>query len=259
MSLTLYGVLSVLALLTGTLGLLELGRWFGVRRRRQDPEGAKAGAGAVDAAVFGLMGLLIAFTFSGAAARFDARRNTAVEETNCIGTAWLRLDLLPAAAQPALREKFRQYVDVRLAFLRKLPDLAAAKPEQTRAAALQADIWSGAVAACCDSGLSPATMLVLPGLNQMFDVATSRTIGIQAHPPAIIYGMLALLVLAGSLLAGFGMAAGKDRNWFHTFAFVFVLALAIYVIFDFEFPRIGLIRIDWVDQVLLDLRQTMQP
>jgi len=43
-----------------------------------------------------VLGLLIAFTFSGANRRFDARRQLIVEETNNIGTAYLRLDVLPA-------------------------------------------------------------------------------------------------------------------------------------------------------------------
>ena len=66
----------------------------------EDPAGALAGIGAVEGAVFGL---LIAFTFSGAGTRFDTRRQLVVEETNAIGTAYLRLDLLPAALQPSLR------------------------------------------------------------------------------------------------------------------------------------------------------------
>jgi hypothetical protein len=57
------------------------------------------------------MGLLIAFTFSGAASRFDTRRQLVVEEANAIGTAYLRLDLLPASAQSALRESFRRYLE----------------------------------------------------------------------------------------------------------------------------------------------------
>ena len=61
---------------------------------------------------FALLGLLLAFTFSGAAARFDARRALIVEEVNDIRTAWLRLDVLPAEAPPALRENFRRYVDL---------------------------------------------------------------------------------------------------------------------------------------------------
>jgi hypothetical protein len=90
-------------------------------------------------------------------------------------------------------------------------------------------------------------------------MSTTRTMGMEMHPPLLIYGMLGLLVLAGSLLAGYGMGTGKVRHWFHAVAFVLVLVLAIYVILDFELPRVGLIRIDAIDQVLLDLREHMKP
>ena len=61
--------------------------------------------------MFALFGLLIAFTFSGALSRLDIRRGQVVDEANAIGTAYLRIDLLPAAAQPRLRESFREYAD----------------------------------------------------------------------------------------------------------------------------------------------------
>jgi hypothetical protein len=82
------------------LGAILFGISTGRRRRRELGEAAELGTGAVDGAVYALLGLLIAFTFSGAAARFDERRGLIVEEANDIGTAWLRLDMLPASAQP---------------------------------------------------------------------------------------------------------------------------------------------------------------
>jgi hypothetical protein len=114
-------------LFVGMLVLLETGRRLGLRQLAQDSEAAQAGFGVVGGAIFALMGLLIAFTFSGAASRFDTRRQLVVEEANTIGTAYLRLDLLPASAQPPLRESFRQYVEARLDGYRKLPDIVAAK------------------------------------------------------------------------------------------------------------------------------------
>jgi hypothetical protein len=122
-----YTSLVIAVLLVGALACMECGRWLGARRLARDPEAVKSGAGAVDAAVFALMGLLLAFAFSGAAARFDVRRATIVEEANAIGTAWLRLDLLPASAQPALRGKLRQYADARISASQKVHDLAAAR------------------------------------------------------------------------------------------------------------------------------------
>jgi hypothetical protein len=248
-----------LVLFLGMLLLLDVGRRIGVRRRAHDPEGAGAGVGAVDGAVFALLGLLIAFTFSGAAARFDVRRTLIVEEANMIGTAYLRLDLLPAETQPALRDLFRRYVDSRLETYRKLPDLKAAMAELARSTQLQGEIWTQAVAAGRLEGAPPpATMLLLPALNQMIDITTTRTMASQMHPPMAIFAMLYVLALAGALLAGFGMAGGKTRDWLHMLAFAAVLALAVYVIIDIEYPRLGLIRVDAFDQALVDIRASMK-
>ena len=144
---TLITSLLAISMFFAMLLLLELGRRIGHRRLVTDPEGARAGAGAVEGAVFALLGLLMAFTFSGDAARFDARRQLIVEEANAIGTAYLRLDILSPRAQPAVREKFRQYVDTRLEVYRKLPDLSAAQAELVKGAKLGEEIWSRAVAA----------------------------------------------------------------------------------------------------------------
>ena len=124
-------------LFLGMLLFLEIGRRIAVRRVREDTGAAGEGVGAVDGAVFALLGLLIAFTFSGASSRFDTRRQLIVEETNDIGTAYLRLDLLPADLQPALRDSFRRYLDARIEVYRKLPDIAAAKESLAKANELQ--------------------------------------------------------------------------------------------------------------------------
>jgi len=255
--LTFIALLLVTGLFAGMLLLLETGRRVGLRRMAKDSKGAHQGLGAVEGAVFGLMGLLIAFTFSGAASRFDARRQLIVEEANDIGTAYLRLDMLPAAAQPALRESFRNYLDARLAVYRKLPDIEAAKVELARATALQGEIWTQAVAACREAA-QPPFMLVLPALNQMIDITTTRTMATQMHPPMIIFVMLAALALASAILAGYGMAASQTRSWVHILAFAAIMAVTVYIIVDLEHPRLGLIRVDAFDQVLVDLRNSMK-
>ena len=83
---------------------------------------ALALGGAIEGAVFGLLGLGLAFTFSGAAERMLVRRALIGQEGNVVGTAWLRIDVLPAAAQPEIRALFRRYVDLRLEANRAIPD-----------------------------------------------------------------------------------------------------------------------------------------
>ena len=249
----------VLGLFATVLALLEIGRRIAIRRRKQDNQGTSAGLGVIDGAVFGLMGLIIAFTFSGAATRFDTRRQLIGQEANAIGTAYLRLDLLPAAAQPELREDFRNYLDARLSIYTNLAlDTEAARAEQARAAMLQGKIWAEAVAGCREAGSQATTSLVLSSLNEMIDITTTRFVALQTHPPFAIYWGLLVLVLASALLAGYGMAESKKRNWIHMVIYSAIMATAIYVIFDLEYPRIGLIRIDAADKVLIDLRNSMK-
>jgi len=254
----LLGVLLTAGVFAGMLGFLELGRRIGRWRAARDPQAPRVEVGALDGAVFALLGLLIAFAFSGAASRWDARRQLVVEEANAIGTAYLRLDVLAPDAQPALREKFRQYVDARLAAYRSFPDLSAVKADLARAGKLQGDIWAQAVAACRSEGSQPARMLVLPALNAMIDITTTRTVAAQTHPPSVVYAMLVVLMFASSLLAGHRMAEGGRRSWVHMVGFALTMALALYVIVDLEFPRLGFIRLDAYDQLLVDVRESMK-
>lgn len=259
MASTLSEQLITWALFVGMLLLLEIGRRVGARRVARDPEGAHLGTSAVDGAVYALLGLLLAFTFSGAASRFDQRRNLIVQEANDIGTAYLRLDLLPPAAQPAMRDLFRRYVDSRLEIYRKLSDVEAAKAELARSTKLQGEIWSMAVAAGRMEGAQPqATTLLLSALNQMIDITTTRTMAIQMHPPLVIYVLLFVLAMAGALFAGYGMAGSKTRSWIHMIGFAAAIAVAVNVIMDLEHPRHGLIRLDAFDQVLIDVRAGMR-
>jgi len=252
----LFVVLAAGGLFTGMLALQEAGRRLGARRLQADPEGARAGLGAVEGAVFGVMGLLIAFTFSGAASRFETRRQLIVDEANAIGTAYLRVDLLPADAQPKIRDLFRAYVDSRIEIYRKLPDVSAAQQALARSNALQGGIWKACLEAA--SGAPQATMLLLPALNQMFDITTTRTVALQTHPPAIIYAMLGLVALACSLLAGYAMAGTKQRSLVHGLGFALILTLTVYVILDIEYPRVGLVRIEAMDRLLADVREGMK-
>lgn len=245
-----------LALFIGMLLCGEAGRALAKRRARTDPDGAWQGVGILDGAVFALLGLIIAFSFSGAVSRFDERRSLVVEEVNAVGTAYLRLDLLAPDAQPPLRDAFREYLDSRIEFYRVIADTDTALAELARSQQLQADIWKmGREAA---AGSQPATMLLLPALNDMFDIASARVIAAQLHPPFIIFAMLFVLALIASGLAGYAMAQAKSRNWLHPVAFASVTTVLFYVILDLEFPRFGLIRIDSFDQFLVDLAKSIQ-
>jgi hypothetical protein len=69
--------------------------------------------------------------------------------------------------------------------------------------------------------------------------------------------MLGALSLVGSLLVGYGSSTNRHRPRLHAFVFAAITALSIYMIVDLEFPRLGLIRVDAADQLMIDLRKSM--
>ena len=253
-----FGAIFALLLATGIIVLLEVGRRIGARRLAEEGETAAKGFGAIESAVFALLGLILAFSFSGALARFDARRHLVVAEANDIGTAFLRIDLLPTDAQAPMRDLFRRYLDSRIETYRKLPDTEAAQTELARSLKLQSEIWSLAVSSSQKSATPQAMMVLLPALNAMIDITTTRTEAAILHSPPIIWVMLGTLTFACALFAGYDMAARKHLNLLHSAAFAVVLAVTVYVIIDLEYPRIGLIQMSDSDRVLLQLRESMK-
>jgi hypothetical protein len=250
--------LFLIGLFLGMVFLLQLGRRAGRRQLSTAAQAASAGLGPLEGAIFGLLGLLVAFTFSGAASRFDTRRDLIVKEANAIGTAYLRLDLLPAAAQPALRDSFREYVDTRLRAYRLIPDVEAARAEFARANVLQGVIWHKAVLATADAGGGQSARLLLPALNDMFDITTTRAVAAETHVPLVIFAMLAALALVCSFLAGTTTAHSAEVGMLQLLAFPLILVVTVYVILDLEYPRVGFIRIDSVDHVIAEVRAGMK-
>jgi hypothetical protein len=236
---------------------VEVGRRIGRYRYATDKDSFSQGLGAAEGAIFALLGLLIAFTFSGAASRFEDRRHLITQEANDIGTAWLRIDLLPPGDQPAMRDLFRQYTDLRVVAHERVRDTASTEAKTAAALRLQAEIWQLAVAGVRKPEASPAAaQVLLPSLNAMFDIVTTRNTSTRSHPPLAIYLLLGVLCAVGAMLFGYSIGPSRNPNWLHRLAFAGIMALAIYVILDLEFPRRGLIRIDGEDQVLMELRQS---
>jgi len=244
-------------LLVGMPLAMELGRRVRRGQAVRLPETADAGTGPLDAAVYALFGLLLAFIFAGATGRFDDRRELITAETNAIGTAWLRIDLLPAVTQASLRPLFREYLESRLQAHRMQDNPSAAWAEHLRNLQLQERIWSAAIAGAKETGSPAVISLVATSLNEMIDISTARFAATRAHPPRIVYWMLILVALAASFLAGMSMANSPRRPWPHIMAFTLVICTTAYVILDIEVPRLGFIRVDAADLLLLELLDGM--
>lgn len=251
--------LSAALLFVGMLLATEVGFRLGKRHKRAQvntsPDEA-TGTGIVDAAIFGLLGLLLAFEFGRTGSRLDLRRQLAVREANAIGTAWLRLEMLPAEPRENLQRQMRQYTDHRIHIWELFPDIEAALAEHAAADRLQGEIWTTAVAGCKTEETSTA-MLLLPALNEMIDLSTAIRTATQTHVSALILTLLTSVALICSLLAGLSMSANERRRALHAVLFASATAITVYVILDMDHPRGGLIQVGAADEALLAVRRGM--
>jgi hypothetical protein len=252
-----FAVLAFLFL--GMIVMQVAGHRYTLHQRENAPVAGSEGTAAVEAALYALLGLLVAFTFSGAETRLNTRRQLIVDEANAVGTAYLRLDLLEPEDASVLRDEVRAYVDARIAYYDKLLDFAAAKEERRLADQIERQIWNDAVAASAKTPDSRVTLLLLPSLNQMFDLATARYAALRTHVPGAIFVLLLALSLVCAFFAGVGMARRRGHaSYLHILMFAGIMAVTAYVILNVEFPRAGFVKLRGLDEFLIEQRAAMK-
>lgn len=234
------------ALISGVVLTVEIGR----RIAMSQPPSTSSGTSTIVSYCFGLMSLLLAFTFYGAAGRFDARHDLIVQEANAIRAAYRRVDLLPEEAQPRLKAALREYLQTRLETYQTIGDPEGFRAALERTAALQNDIWQEALAGGQATKTTTAPILLLPSLTQMFDLARTRSDALEAHPPYTVILLLVLSVLVSSLLAGYELQAHGRHSWMYRACYILVLSAALVVTTDYEYPRLGFARISVYDKII---------
>src|SRR3954452_5934733 len=186
----LFAVAIAALFFVGSLISLRLGRQLGLQHsKRNGPEG-NVGLATVEGAIFGLMGLLLAFTISGALQRFDERRQLVIQEANSASTAHDRLDLFEDNVRRNLRTKLKDYVDARIDLHRISHDFSVrgwselfSPEQQDKIVDIKNKLWDATVVACPQASFRAACAQALPALSNLFEVARLRLGASEKHPP----------------------------------------------------------------------------
>ena len=198
--------------------------------------------GVVQTTAFTLLSLLLAFSFSLALSRYDARRELVTKEANAIGTAILRADLLYPEAGTQERDLLKDYLNQRMTYLSS-SDEAERSSAETRSADLQRRMWAIAAAEVQRGRRSTATPLFVTSLNDVIDLSLMQRAAQQAHvPDLIVYILIVLVLIAGTL---FGTTW---KTWRSTLLAAIALSVMFGAVFgaviDLDQPQAGTIRVD---------------
>ena len=245
-----------LLLLVLLAAVTEAGYWLGRRAKTRLGEDASASddhTREVQTALFAVLGLLLAFTYSMAVSRFDDRKQALTAETTAIQTAYLRTQLLPAPLQTTEAALLRQYVDLRLASARPNWYLDGGLKNQTHA--LQQQMWTPAAEAAKQDPQSNTLQLFVESLNDVISAQGRRDAARLNHlPGSALYLLFAVSVLSLGVL-GYRAGLGRGRSLLGTVLLVLLIGTLLVVILDIDHPYQGLITIS--QQSLMDLRRFM--
>lgn len=215
-----------------------------IRNRRPDflDEDKRADFTIIQAATFTLLGIIIGFTFSMSVSRYDQRKNYEEEETNAIGTEYLRVELLPSAHAAAAQAQLKKYLDKRIAwYVTRDPVQLAQIDKETDQ--VGAELWS-AVRNGVVGQPAAVVSLTVAGVNDALNrQGYTEAAWLNRIPPGA-WIMMLTVAFFGALLLGVG---ARRPGAFVSLTLPFVFAIVFFLIADLDSPRWGLIRVHPLD------------
>ena len=235
---------------------IEVGFVVGKRVASRRDEASTPHLGVIQAAVMGLLGLLFAFSLSMAVSRYEARKSLVLEESNNIGTLWLRCAFAPPEIRNELSLLLRDYVDARIDFHEAGLDTNRLTGACDRAEAIQAKLWTHASRLAATNSGSIPTGLFIQALNEVIDDFEERRVALDNHVPDTVM----LLLFVNSVVAlgfmAYGCGLSKRRRLWTSSIVALLFGLVLMIILDIDRPRRGFVLVN--EDSMFRLRDTIR-
>lgn len=236
------------------LGTTLLGAVVG-RRLRAQSETLREPFGVLQAALLGLVALILAFGLTMAVGRYDARRAAVVDDANAIGTTYLRAQTLREPIRTRSLSLLVRYTDTSIRLSRSVPGSASARRAITDGERLQRALWRLSGEALAGSPTASAPRLYVDSLNETIDMQTVRVSALANRVPSavLVVEIIGAAVALGLLALYLAILARGVVTVFLAAALISVLLL---ITFDLDRPTRGLVTVP--DGPLVSLRASMQ-
>lgn len=244
-------IFAVVATVTG--GGVLLGR-----RMREHHETLREPFGALQGALLGVVGLILAFGLSLAVGRYEDRRAAVVSDANAIGTTYLRAQLLAEPARTRSLVLLRRYTDLALRISSEVPNSSAMQGAAAQQDVLQRRLWGLAGRALGAAPIASAPRLYVDALNTMIDQQTVRLSALDNRVPGSVLGLEVIGAAVALGLLGLYLSVLGRGVWPMVFATVLVTMLLL-VTFDLDRPTRGLITVPDTPYRALRASMTLPP
>jgi hypothetical protein len=236
------------------LGSTLLGTFIG-RSLRAHAETLREPFGVLQAALLGLVALILAFGLTMAVGRYDQRRSAVVEDANAIGTTWLRAQTLREPIRTESLETLKRYTDAVVVYSETVPGSDEELAAVAEAERLQRLLWGLAGEALAGSPADSAPRLYVETLNEMIDEETVRISALQNRVPSAVLWIEIVGAAVGLGLLALYLAILSRGVVTVILAAAFVSVLLL-VTFDLDRPTRGFVTVP--DTPLVALRASME-
>jgi len=235
---------------------MEIAFRLGKRHSPNSDDVLRSHVGGLQAAVLGLLALLLGFNFAMAVARFDARKALLQEEVSAINTTYLRAQLLPPREREEVTGLLKTYVGTRVDFMKAVIDRARIDEAVAAAARVELQLWSIAGHLVEQGTSAVPTGLFIQSVNELINVNEKRRTALDNHVPETVLHLLFVvaLVALGFIAYAYGLS-GRPRHG-SIVIFAILIAVVLTIIIDLDRPRRGLIRIS--EEGMVRLQETLE-
>ncbi len=236
------------------VGTATLAGHAGGRYLREHSGTLREPFGVLQAALLGVVGLILAFGLSLAVGRYEDRRAASVAEANAIGTTYLRAQLIAEPARSSSLDLLRRYTSLALSVSNEVPNSPRMRRTTDAEGLLQRRLWRLAGQALAGAPVASAPRLYVDSLNSTIDQQSVRLSSLNNRVPGAVLGLEVIgAALALGLLALHISILG--RGLVPMLVAAALVTLLLLVTFDLDRPTRGLITVP--STPLQELRASM--
>ena len=237
-----------------TFGATALGAFVGHRMRHLS-ESLSESFGVMQGAMLGVVGLILAFGLSLALSRYEDRRAAIVDETNAIGTTYLRAQTLRRAGPKPVAELARHLHRERRSRLRVHARKQGGGGRGGQGGTASAPPLVAGGGALDGAPAASAPRLYVETLNEMIDAQTTRVAALNNQvPDAVMFLEILGAAIALAVLSAYLALVGRGLTGL--LLATILVAFLLFVTADLDRPTRGLITVP--DTVLHEQLNSMR-
>jgi len=221
---------------------LLIGQRLGDAGRKKSDKVPHIQINSVVVSAFGLLTLMIAFTFQIATSRYESRKQLLMDEVTKIRTTFLRAGLIPEPFRTNTKSMLIEYVDGRLQIVY---DLDALGRLLNRSQQILDTLWKYSEILAEQDRSSEAYALFIISVNEMIDTQNQRlTVALQYRIPRAVIITLFIIEIFSMLVLGYQFGMSGKRNSRLNMVLALIFSIVIFLILVLDRPELGLARLN---------------